>query len=342
MNTQSKVLVIYTGGTIGMVNDPATGALTAFDFGDVYKHIPELSRLNVTLTTSAFEHPIDSSEMNPEVWKHIALQIELCYDEYDGFVVLHGSDTMAFTASALSFMLQGLNKPIILTGSQLPIGTIRTDGKENLITAVEIAAAKDNNGNALVQEVAVYFEYSLYRGNRTTKVSAFSFEAFRSPNYSPLAVAGVHINYSEKLTKGNGSLRVFTAFDSNVLLLKIFPGMNWNILSSAISTDHVKGIVLETYGSGNAASDKAFQETLQKYIETGGIVLNITQCSTGSVEQGKYETSSFFEQNGVLSGYDLTSEAAITKMMYAIGISNGNQSETKRILQENIAGEMTL
>lgn len=342
MGNQSKVLVIYTGGTIGMVNDPATGALTAFDFGDVYKHIPELSRLNVVLTTSAFEHPIDSSEMTPEVWKHLALQIELCYNEYDGFVVLHGSDTMAFTASALSFMLQDLNKPVILTGSQLPIGTIRTDGKENLITAVEIAAAKDENGKSLIQEVAVYFEYSLFRGNRTTKVSAFSFEAFRSPNYAPLAVAGVHIDYAETRTSGSGNLKVFTAFDNAVLLLKIFPGMNWEIISSAITIDKVKGIVLETYGSGNAASDKVFQETIQKYISTGGIVLNITQCSTGSVEQGKYETSSFFEKNGVLSGYDLTTEAAITKMMYALGVSKGNTENAKSILQESIVGEMSI
>ena len=342
METQSKVLVIYTGGTIGMVNDSVTGALTAFDFGDVYKHIPELSRLNVSLTTSAFEHPIDSSEMHPEIWKKIALQIELCYDEYDGFVVLHGSDTMAFTASALSFMLQGLNKPVVLTGSQLPIGTIRTDGKENLITAVEIAAAKDDNGNAIVQEVAVYFEYSLFRGNRTSKISAFSFEAFRSPNYPPLAVAGVNINYAEHLNKGNGKLTVFTNFNANVLLLKIFPGMNWSLLADSITADKVKGIVLETYGSGNAASDKAFQDTLQKYMLGGGIVLNITQCSTGSVEQGKYETSSFFEKNGVISGNDLTSEAAITKMMYAIGISNGNTAETKKILHQNIVGEMTV
>lgn len=342
MDQLSKVLVIYTGGTIGMVNDPATGALTAFDFGDVYKHIPELSRLNVVLTTSAFEHPIDSSEMNPEVWRHIALQIELCYNEYDGFVVLHGSDTMAFTASALSFMLQGLKKPVVLTGSQLPIGTIRTDGKENLITAVEIAAAKNENGEALVQEVVIYFEYSLYRGNRTTKVSAFSFEAFRSPNFAPLAVAGVNINYAENLVKGSGDLQVFTAFDADVLLIKIFPGMNWNLLSDSISASKVKGIVLETYGSGNAASDKAFQQTLQKYISEGGIVLNITQCSTGSVEQGKYETSSFFHKNGVISGKDLTSEAAITKMMYAFGVANGNREELRRILHTNIAGEMTV
>ena len=342
MGAQSNVLVIYTGGTIGMVNDPMTGALTAFDFGDVYKHIPELSRLNVSLTTYAFEHPIDSSEMNPTIWKELALYIADQYDRYDGFVVLHGSDTMAFTASALSFMLQGLQKPVILTGSQLPIGTIRTDGKENLITAVEIAAAKDVNGNAIIQEVAIYFEYSLYRGNRTSKVSAFSFEAFRSPNFPPLAIAGVHIDYAEKLTKGNGNLNVFTDFDTSVMLIKLFPGIDWNLLAPAINASKIKGLVLETYGSGNASSDTAFQQTWRKYLSEGGIVLKITQCSTGSVEQGKYETSSFFEQNGVLSGYDLTSEAAITKMMYALGVKQGNAEAVKQLLKTSVCGEMTV
>ncbi len=341
MEEQSKVLVIYTGGTIGMVNDPLTGALTAFDFGDVYKHIPELSRLNVVLTTYAFEHPIDSSEMNPTIWKELALYIESKYHDYDGFVVLHGSDTMAFTASALSFMLQGIQKPIILTGSQLPIGTIRTDGKENLITAVEIAAAKDEKGNAVIQEVAVYFEYSLFRGNRTSKVSAFSFEAFRSPNLAPLAIAGVTIDYAEKRTLGSGQLKVFTDFSTEVLLIKLFPGMNWNLIAPSIDASKIKGIVLETYGSGNSSSDAAFQNTLKTYLKNGGLILNITQCSTGSVEQGKYETSSFFAKNGVLSGHDLTTEAAITKMMYAFGKSNGNTETAREILISTIAGEMT-
>lgn len=342
MKEQSKVLVIYTGGTIGMVNDPATGSLTAFDFGDVYKHIPELSRLNVMITTHAFENPIDSSEMNPEVWAHLAAFIESEYTNYDGFVVLHGSDTMAFTASALSFMIQGIEKPIILTGSQLPIGTIRTDGKENLITAVEIAAAKHADGSAIIQEVAIYFEYSLYRGNRTSKVSASSFEAFRSPNFPPLAVAGVHINYADKLREANGELNVFTGFDQSVLLIKLFPGIDWNLLASSIDATKIKGIVLETYGSGNASSNAAFQQILSKYISDGGIVLNITQCSTGSVEQGKYETSSFFEKSGVISGHDLTTEAAITKLMYAIGISNGDVQKTIEILKTNVSGEITL
>lgn len=342
MEALSQVLVIYTGGTIGMVNDPKTGKLTAFDFGDVYKHIPELSRLNVSLTTHAFKHPIDSSDMSPAVWKELAELIAAQYDAYDGFVVLHGSDTMAFTASALSFMLQGIQKPIILTGSQLPIGTIRTDGKENLITAVEIAAAKHPSGEAIIQEVAIYFEYSLYRGNRTSKVSAFSFEAFRSPNFSPLAVAGVHIDYAEKLTKGNGELKVFTELSTSVMLIKLFPGIDWSLLVPALNAKYVKGLVLETYGSGNASLDPVFLNVLREYMAEGGVVLNITQCSTGSVEHGKYETSSFFEQSGVLSGYDLTTEAAITKLMYALGVENGDVNEVKKLLSTSICGEMTI
>lgn len=338
MPVQPAVLLIYTGGTIGMINDTETGKLKAFDFGDVYSQIPELKRLNVRLEANSEIKPVDSSEMTPEYWKHIAQIVWREYDSFDGFVILHGSDTMAFTASALSFMLQGIEKPVILTGSQLPIGTIRTDGKENLITAIEIAAAKNASGASMVQEVAVYFEYSLYRGNRVSKVSASSFEAFRSPNFPPLAVAGVHIDYNAAASFAKPKRSLFTDFDSRVALIKLFPGMYWPAYRSLFDYAETKAVILETFGSGNAASDKLFQQYVSGFIAAGGAVLNITQCSTGTVEQGKYETSSFFEQIGVISGRDLTTEAAVAKMMYALGKAS-SVNEIRTIFSESVVGE---
>ncbi|MGV3632084.1 MAG: asparaginase [Bacteroidota bacterium] len=337
-----NVLLIYTGGTIGMINDPKTGSLKAFDFRHLSSQIPELERLNVTLSSISFPEPVDSSEMNPGLWSSIAEIISENYDKHDGFVVLHGSDTMAYTASALSFMLQGLQKPVILTGSQLPIGTIRTDGKENIITAIEIAADTNADGSAKIQEVAIYFEYSLYRGNRTTKISASHFEAFKSPNYPELAIAGVQINYQLRENyPPQRETEFFTAFDNRIALLKIFPGFSPNIYAGIFNPGEVKGIVIESFGSGNVPSDKKFQQLVSDYLAAGGVILNITQCSTGSVDQGKYQTGSFFNAIGVTGGKDLTTEAAITKMMYLFGkYSDRNMIIQK--LSESICGEMSL
>jgi L-asparaginase len=281
--------------------------------------------------------------MNPVYWVQIAQTVRDNYEKYNGFVILHGSDTMAFSASALSFMLQGLKKPVIFTGSQLPIGTIRTDGKENLITAIEIAADKDPQGQPYVQEVAVYFEYSLYRGNRSSKISANQFEAFSSPNYPELARAGVNIEYAtdrlfrSKLTE----LEYQPNLSSRVGLLKIYPGFPIEAYRSLFDRTHTDAIVLETFGAGNAPSNEIFRGLIQDYIKAGGIALNITQCSSGAVQQGKYETSSFFSKVGVISGNDLTTEAALTKLMFLLENCD-TKEEVVHQLSQNICGEMMI
>ncbi len=340
--SKPKILIIYTGGTIGMIKDPESGQLKSFDFNHIHKHVPEIHRLNVELTTFSFQEPIDSSEMNPLYWVQMAQMVKDNYEKYDGFVILHGSDTMAFSASALSFMLQGLKKPVIFTGSQLPIGTIRTDGKENLITAIEIAADKDDQGQPIVQEVAVYFEYSLYRGNRSSKISANQFEAFSSPNYSELAKAGIKIEYNhDKLFRTKLSeLTYLPNMSQRVGLLKIYPGFPVEAYKSLFDRALTDALILETFGAGNAPSDNGFRKLISHYIEAGGIVLNITQCSSGSVQQGKYETSSFFSKIGVISGKDLTTEAALTKLMFLLA----NEVDKKKLVEElekSICGELT-
>ena len=342
MTNKPKLLIIYTGGTIGMINDPKTGHLVSFDFDHIYQQVPELERLHVSLETISFHPPIDSSEMNPVFWADIAQKVYDNYDNYDGFVILHGSDTMAYTASALSFMLQNLSKPVILTGSQLPIGTIRTDGKENLITAIEIAASKNEKGESRIQEVAVYFEFSLFRGNRCSKISANQFEAFSSPNYPKLAEAGIEINYNleKAYVSKSKELTLFTDFDNHVALLKIFPGFSANVYKNLFDIQQVKGIIMETFGAGNAPSNDEFRQLVSNYIQNGGIILNITQCNSGSVQQGKYETSSFFDKVGVISGKDMTTEAALAKMMYLLG-SQASKDEIQKQLALSICGEMS-
>lgn len=341
MQSRPNILLIYTGGTIGMVRDTNTGALVAFDFSDLLLHIPELKQLDCNIQSVSFEKPIDSSNMDPEKWVRMAEMVEQHYNDYDGFIILHGSDTMSYSASALSFMLENLQKPVILTGSQLPIGDLRTDAKENLITAIQIASLREA-GKPVVREVCLYFEYKLYRGNRSTKISAEHFNAFTSPNYPALAESGVHLRVSNEslLTQNNGNFKVHKAIDSNVVILKIFPGINNKVLSAIISIPGLKGLVLETYGSGNAPSEEWFISILKKAIADGLHVANVTQCSGGSVNMGSYETSTQLKEIGVISGADITTEAAITKMMYLLG-QNTSHSDFKADFEKSLRGELS-
>jgi len=341
-NNEPSILIIYTGGTIGMVNDPVSGSLIPINFGDISDQVPELRKFGYRLRSISFDPVIDSSNIDPSVWVKIADAIYENYNDYDGFVILHGTDTMAYSASALSFILENLEKPVIFTGSQLPIGVLRTDGKENLITSIEIAAEK-KNGLPVVPEVCIYFDNKLMRGNRTTKISAEHFDAFNSPNYPPLAEAGLHIKFNTEHIRYpviRQELVVHRKINTNVAVLKLFPGMNRDFVNALVNTKNLQAIIMETFGAGNAPTYKWFLEEISQFISKGGLILNVTQCHGGTVEMELYETGRELLNAGVISGRDLTSEASVTKMMHLLSRFDSTDKVTY-YLERSLVGEIT-
>lgn len=340
-----SILLIYTGGTIGMKQDPDTLALKPFNFNQILEEVPELKKFGCKIDTLSFDPVIDSSDVQPEFWVKLANIIKGMYTQYDGFVVLHGTDTMSFTASALSFMFENLAKPVVLTGSQLPIGMLRTDGKENLISSIEIASAADSEGNPMVPEVCIYFESQLYRGNRTTKYNAENFRAFRSANYPVLADVGIHIKYNPALIRypanPAGELVVSEKFCTDVAVLKIFPGITPAVVDAILNMEGLKGVVLETFGSGNAPTADWFVNRIKDAVHRGIIVLNVTQCHAGKVDMDAYATGVALKKEGVISGYDSTTEAALTKMFFVLGQTD-RKEEVKALLESNLRGEITI
>jgi L-asparaginase len=340
---QSAVLLIFTGGTISMSEDSATGALRPIDFERIQEMLPELKHIGIRIKSVPFVPFIDSSDVHPVTWEKMALCIAENYDEYDGFVILHGTDTMAYSASALSFMLENLAKPVIFTGAQLPIGSMRSDGKENLLSSIEIAAAHEN-GHPVVPEVCIFFEDTLFRGNRTTKKNAEHFNAFNSYNYPPLAKAGVHIKYFRSYIhypEPGSKLKLRLNTNPNIAVLKLFPGISEQVVRTILETKGIRAVVLESYGAGNAPRQKWLFDALKEAVDRDVIVVNKTQCSTGSVEMGRYETSLNLLKAGVLSAYDSTTEAIVTKLMYLLGEYNSTD-EVKKWISVSIAGEMTI
>lgn len=339
-----KILLIYTGGTIGMKQDPDTLLLKPFDFTQILQEVPELRKFGFRIDTISFDPVIDSSDARPEFWIELAGIIREHYEDYCGFVVLHGTDTMAYSASALSFMLENLEKPVIFTGSQLPIGMLRTDGKENLIDALELAADTDSEGHPYVSEVCIYFETELFRGNRTTKYNAENFSAFRSANYPSLAEVGIHIKYNQQAlyrpAEWGKKLLLHTALDTHVAVLKIFPGISEAVVRSVLSSEGLRAVVLETYGSGNSLSDPWFLGALSSFTASGGVVVNITQCQAGSVDMGAYANGDILRKAGVVCGYDLTTEAAVTKLFVLLGQYSDNKTVREKF-EISVSGEFS-
>ncbi|MDC1465673.1 type I asparaginase [Polaribacter sp.] len=343
MTNKPSILIVYTGGTIGMIKDYKTNALKAFDFSRIIDKIPELEQLECEIKSISFEEPIDSSNMNTKYYVDIVEIIESNYMKFDGFVILTGSDTMAYTSSAISFMIENLQKPIIFTGSQLPIGDLRTDAKENLITSIEIAASRKNN-KPIISEVCLYFEYKLYRANRTTKISSEQFEAFASKNYPALAESGVHLNFNKnvllKFIPFDQQLIVRKKLVTDIVILKLFPGITEMVVAAILNIKNLKGVVLETYGAGNAPNKPWFLDLIRKAIEDKIKVVNVTQCSGGSVILGHYDTSIGLKSIGVISGIDMTTESAIAKLMYLLSEDLTNKS-FKNYFQKSLRGEIS-
>jgi L-asparaginase len=340
LSTDASILIIYTGGTIGSAQDPETGGLVPIDFSEIHRHVPELDQPGRVIDAHSFDPPIDSSNMGPSHWRRLVAIIASRYDEFDGFVILHGTDTLAYTASALSFMMSGLHKPVILTGSQLPIGLPRTDGRENLLAAVEIAAAS-RFGEPLVQEVAVYFGSSLYRGNRTHKESAESLQAIVSPNFPALAEAGVDILYNTRSLWRDEVSEFSTWMDMEERLawLPLFPGMSMEVLERVVAWDELRGLVLATYGSGNAPSDLRLKEVLTAASDRGVTVVNVSQCGHGAVHPERYATAHLLRDCGVIPGGDMTTEAALTKMMHVLAVHGNKRADIRSALAANLRGE---
>ena len=344
LRERSAILLIYTGGTIGMKEDPALGALTPFDFSQILEEVPELGKFAYRIDSHTFSPLIDSSDVEPSLWVELTNLIEAKYDDYDGFVILHGTDTMAYSASVLSFMFEGLTKPVIFTGSQLPIGTPRTDGKENLISAVEIAAAKDSEGHALVPEVCICFDNILMRGNRTSKLNSDNFRAFRSENCPPLAEAGISIRYNSQIIRKPASWEqrpVFhKALDTRVSILKIHPGITPQVVRDIVCSEDTRAVILETYGAGNAPSKQWFLDIITQASSQGKIIMNVTQCLAGSVNMDIYATGKSLKAAGVVSGYDSTTEGALGKLFHLLGICEDNH-RAAAMLCEDLRGEIS-